>query len=182
MAKTTKRKITKKKYTKATSRGKREIGRYRSMSEKYAANQLEAAGIEYKYERTKFEYYVSSKLKLDCPKCGPISGGRIRKWYLPDFELPNGLFMEVKGRLTPRDKRKMEAVRKYHPTVPIAMLFDNDRMLEGANPGKLRYGDWANKQGIPWAVKEIPDEWIRGPKKFTRTAKEPAKYKLVHVP
>jgi hypothetical protein len=177
----TKKRIFKKKYTKSTTKGKREIGIFRSMSEKYAANQLQALDIKYKYERTKFEYYVASRLKLDCPNCGPVSGGRIRKWYLPDFELPNGLFIEVKGRLTPRDKRKMEAVRKQHPDLNIAILFDNDRMLEGPNKGKMRYGEWANSVGIPWAIKEIPNEWLTGPTRFKEGVKVGPKYKLCYA-
>ena len=154
--------MAKARINKHTRRGKRDIGRFRSMSEKYCANQLTAVGIKYRYERTKFEYYIKHSTEFRCGRCGTISKGEAKRWYLPDFELPNGLFIEVKGRLTPRDKRKMEAVKRCHPSIPLVILFDNDRLLEGKNTSKLRYGDWANKTGIPWAVKTIPEEWLDG--------------------
>jgi len=154
---------TKKKKTKInkhTTAGKRLLGRFRSLSEKRVANELLAKGIKYRYERTKFEYYLDSNLKLDCPNCGLVKG-RIRRHYLPDFELPNGLFIEVKGRFTPRDRKKMRAIRTLYPSLPIGIVFDSDRKIEGSKKG-LRYGEWANKNGFPWSIREIPPSWLEG--------------------
>lgn len=135
------------------------MGRFRSMSEKRVASLLRLKGIKFRYEKTHIGYSLRVKTKIKCESCGNTSG-RVYKTYIPDFELSNGIFIEVKGRLLPNDKRKLEAVKEAHPGLNLVLLFDNNNLLGGKNAKKLRYGDWADKVGIPWAVRNIPDSWL----------------------
>ena len=147
---------------KRTSRRARILGKYRSLSERRVADELKLKGVKFKYENTKFEYFLRGRNQMLCPNCGPVSG-MVRRQYLPDFELPNGVFIEVKGRLTSKDRTKLATVKQQHPGINLCLLFDANRFVEGqraGKPNKVRYGDWANKTGIPWAVKDIPDEWL----------------------
>lgn len=148
---------------KHTTRRKRLLGKFRSLSEKRVSDELKLKGVKYRYEDTRFEYFLRGRNKLICPNCGPVSG-MVRRHYLPDFELSNGVFIEVKGRLTSKDRTKLAAVKQQHPSINLCLLFDANRFVEGQAKGhvsKIRYGDWANKVGIPWAVKDIPDEWLK---------------------
>lgn len=146
--------------SKHTSERKRIMGRFRSMSEKRVSSILRLRGIPYKYERTKIEYLLASSSKIICSACGNV-GGYVKRHYIPDFELSNGVYIEVKGRLTAADRRKLSTVHKQHPDVQVCILFDADRLLDGSNRRNLRYGEWATKVGIPWAVKDIPESWLK---------------------
>lgn len=78
--------------------------------------------------------------------------------YLPDFVLGNGIVVECKGRLTSADRKKMLLVKKQNPKKDIRLLFMCNNKL---NPrSKTRYSDWAEKNGFPWALKRIPQEWL----------------------
>ena len=161
-----------------TTEARRELGKFRSRSEKRAADQLRALNIKYRFERTRVEY-VKPKGTVICPNCGPVSG-QLKKYYLPDFELSNGVFIEVKGRFTSADRIKLKTVKKQHPNMVLCLLFDSDRLLESRRPGvqRPRYGEWANANGIPWAVKIIPDAWLRGAEKKLPNG---TKTKIVHL-
>lgn len=147
------------KRSKHTTARKRIMGRFRSMSEKRIASLLRLKGIKFRYEKTHIAYSLRTTSKISCESCGSRVG-RIYKTYIPDFELSNGVYIEVKGRLLPADKRKLEAVKQLHPDLNLVLLFDNNNLLGGKNVKKLRYGDWADKVGIPWSVKNIPDSWL----------------------
>jgi hypothetical protein len=41
------------------------------------------------------------------------------KKYLPDFLLPNGIYLEVKGRFKLEDRKKHLFVREHHPDLDI---------------------------------------------------------------
>ena len=142
-------------HTRADKRG---LGKFRSRSEKRVADHLRAQDIAYRYEKTRI-YYRQAKGSMYCPNCGEVPGF-ITKKYLPDFELSNGVFIEVKGRFTSIDRNKLKAVKKYHPELNICLLFDNDRVVEGSR-NRIRYGEWANANGFPWAVRDVPEEWLK---------------------
>ena len=69
---------------------------FRSGLEGKVATLLSSLKVPYEYETTKLAYV------LECN-------------YIPDFLLPNGIYLEVKGRLTSEDRRKMKAVKKSNP-------------------------------------------------------------------
>jgi len=72
--------------------------------------------------------------------------------------LPNGTIVEIKGRLTSHDRRKMLAVRNAHPRLDIRFVFQRASvpLYRGA---KMNYGQWADKHNYQWAEKTIPLEW-----------------------
>ena len=148
------------KRSKHTTARKRIMGKFRSMSEKRVASLLRLKGIKFRYEKTHVNYSLKVKTKFRCLTCGGTSG-RVERIYIPDFELSNGVYIEVKGRLLNEDKRKLEAVKEQHPDLNLVLLFDSNNLLGGKNKKKMRYGDWADKVGIPWAVKNIPDSWLK---------------------
>lgn len=78
--------------------------------------------------------------------------------YHPDFILDNGIVVEVKGVLDKESKRKMVAVKKYHPEVDLRFLFmDASKKIPGT---KQSHGEWATKNGFPWAEGTVPSEWL----------------------
>lgn len=79
--------------------------------------------------------------------------------YNPDFILPNGVIVEAKGLLDRESKRKMAAVKKQNPTLDIRFLFmDANKKVPGS---KQTHGEWAKKNGFPFAEREVPDEWLK---------------------
>lgn len=100
---------------------------------------LEALGIGYEYEPFSLEWYPDSK------------------WYTPDFVLPNGIIIEVKGRLTVHDRQKMLKVRDQHPELDIRFVFAVDNKLNPSS--KTRYSGWCAKHGFLYAFGSVPREW-----------------------
>ena len=81
--------------------------------------------------------------------------------YTPDFELPNGVILEVKGYWSPEDRAKLLAVKKCNPDLDIRMIFQNP-ITRLNRTSKICYADWCDKQGIPWASANlIPPGWFR---------------------
>jgi len=135
---------------------RKRIGRFRSNSELKTSQQLNDYGAKWKYEVLKFVYYTPSKNTVVCENCGPVKA-LIERYYLHDFFLSNGVILEVKGRLVAADRAKMQAMKKYHPDLDLRMVFDYDRKYNSKGD---RYSDWAEKAGIPWCIKTIPEEWL----------------------
>lgn len=102
-------------------------------------------GVPFKYESLKIPYVVPAKKRV----------------YNPDFELPNGIIVEYKGKLDRVAREKMALVLEQNPTLDIRMLFMRNNKL--SKTSKTRYSDWCEKRGIKFAVSEngeIPEEWI----------------------
>lgn len=87
--------------------------------------------------------------------------------YWPDFELPNGILVEAKGYLRPKDRTKMIQVKKENPSLDIRFVFQraNTKLTKGKN--SMTYGQWADKHSFPWAETKIPLEWFREKRKKT---------------
>lgn len=80
--------------------------------------------------------------------------------YIPDFVLPNGIHIEVKGYFPSQDRRKMKAVKKSNPDIDIRFWFQRDNWLTSTK--KTKYSTWAERNGFPWHVGEgIPVDWIK---------------------
>ena len=47
--------------------------------------------------------------------------------YTPDFELPNGIIIESKGRFVAADRKKHLLVQKQHPELDIRFVFSNSK-------------------------------------------------------
>jgi len=117
---------------------------YKSNSEYTAAQLLHSHKIKFEYESLKLEYEW-----------------REDKKYIPDFILPNGVILEVKGRFMAEDRKKHLFVKSQHPDLDIRFVFDNPnrKLYKG---GKMTYGDWCNKHGYLFCKlgEGIPKEWL----------------------
>ena len=81
---------------------------YKSNSEKSAADQLSSKKIKFEYETLKLPYVWSED-----------------KNYIPDFILPNGVILEVKGRFMIEDRKKHLFIKSTYPELDIRFVFDN---------------------------------------------------------
>ena len=125
----------------ATSRGIKHG--YRSGLEDRISEQLKSLKLPFKYEEFKIKYEVNE----------------IRT-YTPDFELPNGIIIESKGRFVAADRKKHLLVKEQFPRLDIRFVFSNSKgkISKGS---KTSYADWCDKHGYSYADKLIPEEWIK---------------------
>lgn len=120
------------------------VAGYRSGLEDKISQQLQEAGIEFKYEKLKIKYEQPS----------------VKRTYTPDFELPNGIIIETKGRLVLADRKKHIWIKEQHPHLDIRFLFQNAKnKISAGSP--TTYADWAEKNGFKWCNGKIPDEWLK---------------------
>ncbi len=123
---------------------------YRSGLEDRISEQLKSLSVLFKYEEFKIKYEVNET-----------------RTYTPDFELPNGIIIESKGRFVAADRKKHLLVKKQHPELDIRFVFSNSR-AKITKGSKTSYGDWCEKHGFMYADKLIPEEWVSGKKKQLR--------------
>lgn len=115
---------------------------YRSGLEDKISEQLKSLSVPVKYEELKISYQVNET-----------------RTYTPDFELPNGIIIESKGRFVAADRKKHLLIQKQYPFFDIRFVFSNSKAK--INKGsKTSYGDWCNKFGFIYADKLIPEGWI----------------------
>jgi hypothetical protein len=116
---------------------------FRSGLEFRIACQLEDVGVTYEYEQTKVPYQ------------------RKPSYYLLDFELPNEIIIETKGRFVSADRTKHLLVREQNPQLDIRFVFSNSKskLYKGSTS---TYGDWCDKHGFLYHDKVIPNAWLRG--------------------
>ena len=80
--------------------------------------------------------------------------------YTPDFILPNGIIVEVKGRFTASDRRKHVCIKKQHPKLDIRFVFESSRrkLSKGA---KTTYATWCERNKFTYCDRVIPMEWLK---------------------
>lgn len=131
-------------------------GVYRSRFEERVFKALPKGTL---HEPTKFKFPVASPL-YRCLNCG--TKGAVRStFYLPDFKLPNGSFVEAKGRLTAGNRRNLVAFKAAHPDVVVRIVFMVDNWLyKGA---ASRYSEWAKKAGFEYCIgiNNIDPRWTK---------------------
>ncbi len=116
---------------------------YRSGLEDRISKQLKSLSVPVKYEEMKIKYAINEV-----------------RTYTPDFELPNGIIIESKGRFVVADRKKHLLIKKQHPELDIRFVFSNSRAK--INKGsKTTYGMWCDKNGFLYADKLIPEEWLK---------------------
>lgn len=80
--------------------------------------------------------------------------------YTPDFILPNGIIIEVKGWFRSEDRSKHLAIKKQRPDLDIRFVFQNaSKTLNKTS--HTTYAAWCDKHGFPWAEKVIPTNWFK---------------------
>lgn len=116
---------------------------FRSGLEDVVAQQLRVLGIEPEYEEHRIAFIR------------PARGSK----YTPDFRLPNGIFIETKGRFVTDDRQKHILIKQQHPEYDIRFVFSNSRDRI-SKTSKTTYADWCVKNGFKFADKLIPKDWI----------------------
>jgi len=106
--------------------------------------QLDAAQVDYEYETQVITFTEPAKSRR----------------YTPDFILPNGIIVEAKGRWDVADRRKHKLVKEQHPELDIRFVFQNPN-VKIRKGSRTSYGMWADKMGLKWAHRSIPEEWLR---------------------
>lgn len=104
---------------------------------------LKTLGIDGEYEKNKITY----------------TQPETQHTYTPDFRLPNGIYVETKGRFVMEDRKKHILIKQQHPELDIRFVFQNskNKIRKGS---KTTYGDWCDKYGFKYADKTIPSEWL----------------------
>lgn len=119
----------------------------KSPIEREVLEQLSGFGIknvlEQHYEPFRF-YFVRTR---KCP-------------YTPDFVLPNGIIIEVKGWFQSIERTKFLAIREQYPGFDIRFLFQNAKNKISKN-SSTTYAMWCDKHGFKWAHKKVPIEWVQ---------------------
>ncbi len=116
---------------------------FRSGLEERIAEQLDKLGVEYTYEKVKLRYIKPASSHV----------------YTPDFQLPNGIIVETKGRFLAPDRQKHLLVKKHNPELDIRFVFSNSN-ARISKASKTTYAMWCRKNGYKFADKTIPEEWI----------------------
>tara|TARA_R110000803_G_scaffold1756_3_gene5731 strand:+ start:13846 stop:14250 length:405 start_codon:yes stop_codon:yes gene_type:complete len=116
---------------------------FRSGLEEDIDNILKQVGVDGEYEQNKILYIKPET----------------NHTYTPDFRLPNGVYIETKGRFVLADRQKHILIKKQHPELDIRFIFQNARnkIRKGS---KTTYGDWCIKHGFIYSDKIIPPEWF----------------------
>jgi hypothetical protein len=116
---------------------------YRSGLEEDIDDTLKAQGVDGEYEKHTIKYTKPAT----------------NHTYTPDFKLPNGIFIETKGRFVLEDRKKHLLIKDQHPTTDIRFVFQNskNKIRKGS---KTTYADWCKKNGFQYSDKTIPMSWL----------------------
>lgn len=116
---------------------------FRSGLEDINEKLLRGWGIDPQYEEHVIEYVRPAR----------------KSKYHPDFRLPNGIFIETKGRFETDDRQKHLFIKAQHPELDIRFVFSNPKAkIRKGSP--TTYADWCLKHGFLFAHKLIPKEWL----------------------
>lgn len=121
---------------------------YRSGLEEQVAHQLAAAGLDVAYEGSKIEYVKPER----------------KAKYTPDFELPNKIIIETKGRFLTEDRQKHLLIKAQRPELDIRFVFSNSR-ARISKASQTTYAAWCEKHGFKYADKVVPAAWLKEKKK-----------------
>jgi hypothetical protein len=120
--------------------GKR-TGKYASGFEARIAEQFENAGVPFRYEGETLAFTQPRK-------------------YRPDFILPNGIYIEVKGYFPSEDRTKMRLVKEQHPSLDIRIILSRPQNRI-SKQSKTTYAKWCDDHGFPWAEGSVPISWLK---------------------
>jgi predicted nuclease of restriction endonuclease-like RecB superfamily len=106
----------------------------RNKFETKLVKQAQGSSFKVEYESERIPYVIEGK-------------------YIPDIIIHSTpkIYIEAKGHFRPEAKRKMVAVKKLHPDLDIRLVFYSYNK---------KYVRWADKHGFPYAIGNIPDEWL----------------------
>ena len=114
---------------------------FRSGLEEKVSDLLVELGIDYEYETDKVPYVIEHS-------------------YIPDFKLPNGIYLECKGYWDAEDRRKIKAVKRLNPDLDLRMVFQAPYNTISKS-SKTTYAQWCERHNILWtSFTNIPLEWL----------------------
>lgn len=130
--------------------------KYKSDLEADTADQIEAEGIKFHYERDKFKYDIPASTHKYCPDfIIPCSGGKT-------------IYLECKGAgprygLTEVTKQKLLLVKRQYPDMDLRLVFQQPNAITGQGKGKpkVTYGEWATINGFTWYNRELPKSFYK---------------------
>jgi hypothetical protein len=132
------------KTTAPTSEKRGLIEGYRSGLEGIIAEQiLRATGEFAKYETLKVRYVKPA----------------MQSTYTPDFQLPNGIIIETKGRFVTADRQKHRLIREQYPELDIRFVFSNSK-ARISKQSQTTYAAWCERYGFKYADRWIPEDWF----------------------
>lgn len=130
-----------------TQRYGKRTGKYRSSFEPQIAKILSHHKPQYKYDYL----YETETFTINIPKK-----------YKPDFviTMPSGVVkvIECKGYFPQEDRDKVLSFVEQYPEIDFLIVFERNNPVHG-NP-KFRYSNWCEKNGIKWAIKEVPEDFL----------------------
>ena len=92
------------------------------------------------------KYNINPKLIYECLVLNYIIP-ESKKKYTPDYVLPNGIIVEVKGYWSLEDRKKFLYVRESNPDKDIRMVFQNSKN-KLRKSSKTTYSDFCIKNNI----------------------------------
>ena len=120
---------------------KKKTSKFRSKLEERVAHLLRELGVSYEYEHAQVPYIIQHH-------------------YVPDFVLPNHVYLETKGYWAPADRRKILAVVRDNPELDLRMVFQAPYNTI-SKKSKTTYAKWCEKHNIPWtSFHNIPLDWL----------------------
>jgi predicted nuclease of restriction endonuclease-like RecB superfamily len=131
---------------------------YSSLFEMEFAKDLIRRKIEFEYESYKLEYLLKVRggKCLDCASKDVVE----KHIYWPDFYLPKqGIFVETKGKFSPKDRNKILAVIKNNPGIDLRLIFMRDNWTTRTHNAK--YSDWCKKNNVEYSFVFLPDVWAK---------------------
>jgi hypothetical protein len=127
------------------------VNKYKNKFEIVTGEFLTKKKLKFEYETEKLEYTITSN-------------------YIPDFIVTTKsgkkIYIETKGNGRSWDgaaRRKLVAVKKQHPDLDIRLVFWSDGKFGASRKDGTRQtqSSWAEKNGFPWAIREIPNAWLQ---------------------
>ena len=115
---------------------------FRSGLEEWLAAELLARKVPFKFEQEIVHYEEPAK----------------KRRYTPDFLLPNGIFIETKGRFQTADRQKHKMIRAQHPDLDVRFLFSNPKQRI-AKKSNTTYAMWCSRFHFLYAKATELDVW-----------------------
>lgn len=116
---------------------------FRSGLEEHIAAQLAKHGITEGYEVLRIPFVQPTKPRK----------------YTPDWVLPNGIILELKGRFVTADRQKHLFVQAQYPDLDIRFVFSNSR-TRISKQSQTTYAKWCESKGFKFADRDVPLTWI----------------------
>ena len=130
---------------------------FRSGFEREVSVKLDKFNLEWEFEAYECDYMLRVR-RGTCIACNS-SAVFSQHTYTPDFTIEGKDYViEVKGRLTSRDRTKLIAVQATN--VEVRLIFRYDNKLSAGT--ETRYSDWCKKEGFRYTfLNKLTKGWFK---------------------